>query len=87
MDYNQDIQLTLAVSSEQLDTINHLFAHYNWTYTEISRSERPVPGSSSSNASHISTQTESTDDEDDTEEVPFVIRQNQDESDCPYCLC
>ena len=46
MDYNQDIHLTLAVSAEQLDTINHLFTHYNWTYREISRTERNVPESS-----------------------------------------
>ena len=90
MDYYQDIHLTLAVSAEQLDTINHLFTHYNWTYREISRTERNFPESSHprhSNISDVSTQTESMQAEGDPGGEPYVISQNQEETECPYCLC
>ena len=34
---NQNIRITLNVSDEHIDTINHLFNHYGWNFDEISR--------------------------------------------------
>ena len=85
MDYNQDIHLTLA--AEQLDTINHLFTHYNWTYREISRTERNVSESSHprhSSVSDVSTQTESTMAEGDPEGEHYFISQDQDETETEW---
>ena len=44
----QNIRITLNVSEEQMDTINHLFHHYGWNYDEISRAYNN--GSTSSSA-------------------------------------
>ena len=89
MDNNPHIHLSLAVSEELLDTINHqVFSHFNWTYREICRTERIIPGSShSNNVSDVCIKSESTQAESDPEGDPFVIRQSQDKTECPYCFC
>ena len=47
---NQNIRITLNVSEEQMDTINHLFNHYGWNYDEISRAVTYNNGPISSSA-------------------------------------
>lgn len=86
---NQDFHLTLAVSSEQLETITHLFSHYHWNYEEINRTRRPAAGQIDSNFSDVSTQTEATDNSDENDEVvpQFIIPHNLEETECRYCLC
>ena len=47
---NQNIRITLNVSEDQMDTINHLFNHYGWNYDKISRAVTYNNGSTSSSA-------------------------------------
>lgn len=92
----QNIRVTIDVSAEQLDTINHLFGHYGWDFMEIHRSDtrQPVSRSVTDDDSVVrndaSSQTDSdteTNNHDDDNILHYNILQNQDEEECKYCLC
>ena len=48
----QTIRVTLELSPTQLETVNHLFNHYDWEYREIHRQD-----TSTNSTAQASTQT------------------------------
>ena len=92
---NQNIRITLNVSEEQMDTINHLFNHYGWNYDEISRAYSNGSASSSAEnskdrndvACQTAPQNLPLDDNDDNGYQEYNIPQSPDEEECRFCLC
>ena len=92
---NQNIRITLNVSEEQMDTINHLFNHYGWNYDEISRAYNNGSASSSAEnsqdrndvACQTAPQNLPLDDNDDNGYQEYNIPQSPDEEECRFCLC
>ena len=77
-------KLSILVTEEQKDTIYSLFGHYGWELHETEDSN--LQGREES-----STQTECTSDSGEenvqSEEIAFVIPQNQERNECPFCFC
>lgn len=91
MDANK-IRLTLEFTQEQLETVQHLFGHYNWDFVEINGSDRNG-GSSTCTSSDASTQTLNTETTDPSQQEgdrpppDFHIAQDLSEQECGYCFC
>ncbi|CAC5400035.1 unnamed protein product [Mytilus coruscus] len=67
--------LALEVTEEQKETIYNLFAHHNWDYKEIEIKENKDENKETNGAGN-------SEDFDD-----FLIEQNDNFEECPYCLC
>ncbi|CAG2249384.1 unnamed protein product [Mytilus edulis] len=67
--------LALEVTEEQKEVIYNLFCHNNWDYTEIEIKENKEENKETNEAG----------DSEDFEE--FLIEQNENFDECPYCLC
>ena len=90
---NQNIRITLHVSEEQVDTISHLFSHYDCNFNEISRIVAENSGSSAETvlnrndvACQTTPETETVDNNDDAFQE-YHIPQNPEEQESRFCLC
>jgi len=84
----QNLRITLDVTQEQSDTIQHLFLHNKWDYSERNRSLIDVNGMiSGTDAATQTSDIVSQNEVSDNDWEPFQIDQNIDEEECVYCLC
>ena len=93
---DQNIRITLYVSEEQLDTINHLFSHYGWNYNEVNwgETDENLSYSFQNDRSHArndaasQTASESEHDLEINEGFQdYNIPQVPEEDECMFCLC
>lgn len=81
---NESTKLSLFVNEEQKETILSLFGYYNWDVNELNDEQATCVNESTQTDEILENDDNANE---DTEVNRFVIQQNEDRDECPFCLC
>ncbi|CAC5416623.1 unnamed protein product [Mytilus coruscus] len=82
---NESTKLSLFVNEEQKETILSLFGYYNWNVKELNDEQVTCVIETTKTDEILENDDYNANEE--TAENRFVIQQNADSDECPFCLC